>query len=172
LICCHLVQNARESLADGPRGREKALESSAVAPWAACRRGRRPAEFQLGETEANNMILGPWTIILGLFLMHVAEFVGAVMLIEWLVRWFASATTAEAALMFAVASGAAATVAVLVAHGRLGVIAVVAVIVFWSIVIFGATGTTAINVIAIAGAILVVAATVVLIESFMARREA
>jgi len=74
--------------------------------------------------------------------------------------------------MLGVASGAAATVAVLVAHGRLGVIAVVAVIVFWSIVIFGATGTTAINVIAIAGAVLVVAATVVLIESFMARREA
>jgi len=118
------------------------------------------------------MILGPWTIILGLFLMHVAEFVGTVMLIEWLVRWLASATTAEAALMLGVASGAAATVAVLVAHGRLGVIAVVAVIVFWSIVIFGATGTTAINVIAIAGAVLVVAATVVLIESFMARREA
>ena len=118
------------------------------------------------------MILGPWTIILGLFLMHVAEFVGAVMLIEWLLRWLASATTAEAALMFGVASVAAATVAVLVTHGRLGVIAVVAVIVFWSIVIFGATATTAINVIAIAGAVLVVAATVVLIESFMARREA
>ena len=118
------------------------------------------------------MTLTPWTIILGLFLMHLAEFVGAFVLIQWLVRWFGSATTAEAALMFGAVSGAMATVAVLVAHGRLGIIVAVAVMVFWSILIFGARGTTAINVVALAGAILVVAATVVLVESLMARQGA
>jgi hypothetical protein len=118
------------------------------------------------------MTLNPWTIVLGLFLVHLAEFVGAFVLIEWLVRWLGSATTAEAALMFGAASGAMATVAVLVAHRRLGIIVAVAIMVFWSLVIFGARGATATNVLALAGAILVVAATMVLVESFMARQGA
>jgi hypothetical protein len=126
-----------------------------------------------GETEGlTSMTLNPWTIILGLFLMHLAEFVGAFVLIEWLVRWSGSATTTEAALMFGAASVAMATVAVLVARGRLGVIIAVAVMVFWSLVIFGARGAVAINILALAGAILVVAATLVLIESFLARQGA
>ena len=118
------------------------------------------------------MTLNPWTIILGLFLVHLAEFVGAFVLIEWLIRWLGSATTSEAALMFGAASVAMATVVVLVSHGRLGVIVAVAVMLFWSLVIFGAKGATVINILALAGAILVVAATVVLVQSFMARQAA
>ena len=114
----------------------------------------------------------PLMIILGLFLLYLAGTGAAFGSIEWLVRWFGGATMTEAALTFSAVLGAVASILVLVAHGRWGVIVAVAVIVFWSLVIFGAGGTTAINIIALAAATLVVAAAVVLLESFMVRRRA
>ena len=111
-------------------------------------------------------------IILGLFLIHVAEAVAAFVFFKWLVRWLGGATMTEAALTFSAVLGAVASILVLVAYGRWGVIVAVAVIVFWSLVIFGPGGTTAFNIIALAAATLVVAAAVVLVESFMVRRRA
>src|SRR6267378_3385089 len=90
----------------------------------------------------------PLMIILGLFLLYLAATGTAFGSIGWLVRWLGGATMTEAALTFS------------------------AVLVFWSLVIFGAGGTTAINIIALAAATLVVAAAVVLVGSFMVRRRA
>src|SRR5215470_19387538 len=112
----------------------------------------------------------PLMIMLGLFLIYLGATGAAFGSIEWLVRWLGGATMTEAALTFGAVLGAVASILVLAAYGRWGVIVAVAVIVFWSLVIFGARGTTAFNIIAIAAAILVVAAVVVLVESFMARR--
>jgi hypothetical protein len=111
-------------------------------------------------------------IIFGLFLIYLAATGAAFGSIEWLVRWLGGATMTEAALTFGVVFGAVASILVLVAYGRWGVVVAVAVIVFWSLVIFGAGGTTAFNIIALAAATLVVAAAVVLVETFMARRRA
>jgi len=71
--------------------------------------------------------------------------------------------------MFTAVSGAVATLIVLVANQRGGVIIAVAIIVFWCFLIFGAAGTTATGILAGAGAALVVATAVVLVESFMVR---
>jgi hypothetical protein len=111
-------------------------------------------------------------IILGLFLIHFVAAAVAFVFVEWLGRWFSGATMTETAVMFAAAFGAVATILVLLAHGRQGVIIAVAVVVFWSLVMFGASGPTAINIIVLAVAGLAVAAAVVLAESFMARRRA
>ncbi len=114
----------------------------------------------------------PLMIILGLFLIYLAATGAAFGFIDWLVRWFGGATMTEAALTFGAVLGAVASMLVLGAYGRWGVIVAVAVIVFWSLVIFGAGGTTAFNIIALAAATLVVAAAVVLVQSFMVRRRA
>jgi hypothetical protein len=114
----------------------------------------------------------PFMIMLGLFLIYLAATGATFGSIEWLVRWLGGATMTEAALTFSVVLGAVASILVLVAHGRWGVIVAVAVVVFWSLVIFGAGGTTAFNIIVLAGISLVVAAAAVLAESFMVRRRA
>jgi len=111
-------------------------------------------------------------IILGLFLIHLAEAVAAFAFFKWLVHWFGGATIAEAALMFTAVAGAVTTLIVLVAKQRVGVVIAVAIIVFWSLVVFGAEGTTAINILAVAVAALVVAAAMTLMESFVVRRRA
>jgi hypothetical protein len=108
-------------------------------------------------------------IILALFLLHLAEAVAAYVFFEWLVRWFSGATMTDAVLMFAAVVAAVATFIVLVSRRRGGFIVAIAVIMFWSFIIFGAAGPTAINILAVAASALVVAASVVLVESFMAR---
>jgi hypothetical protein len=111
-------------------------------------------------------------IILGLFLIHLAEAAAAFVFFQWLVRWLGGATMIEAALVFGAVSAAVATIIVLVANRRGGVVIAVAIILFWSFVIFGTARPTAINILAVAAAVLVVAASVVLVESFMMRRRA
>jgi hypothetical protein len=107
-------------------------------------------------------------IILGLFLLHLAEAAAAFVFFEWLVRWFGGATTTEALLVFAAVFAAVVTIIVLVANRRGGVIVAVAVLMFWSFVIFGAARPTAERILAVAATALVVAASLVLVESFMA----
>jgi hypothetical protein len=109
-------------------------------------------------------------IILGLFLIHLAEAAGAFVFIEWLVRWFDGATISESALMFAAVIGIVASLLVLITHRRGGVIIAVAVIAFWSLAIFGAAGPTAVNIVAVAFAVLAVAAAVALAESVIGHR--
>jgi hypothetical protein len=109
-------------------------------------------------------------IILGLFLIHLAEAAGAFVFIEWLARWLGDATMTESALLFAAVIGAVACLLVLITHQRGGVIIAVAIIAFWSVAIFGASGPTAVNIMAVALAVLAVAAAVVLAESVMGRR--
>jgi hypothetical protein len=111
-------------------------------------------------------------IILGLFLIHLAEAAGAFVFIEWLVRWFGGATVTESALLFAAVIGAVAALLVLITHQRGGLIIAAAIIAFWSVAIFGASGQTAVNIIAVAFAVLAVAAAVVLAESVMGSRRA
>jgi hypothetical protein len=111
-------------------------------------------------------------IILGLFLIHLLEAAGVFVFAEWLVRWLGGATMAESALMFAVVIGAVTTLLVLITHQRGGVIIAVAIIAFWSLAIFGASGPTAANIIVVAFAALAVAAMVALAESLTRRRRA
>jgi hypothetical protein len=111
-------------------------------------------------------------IILALFLIHLAEAAVAFALIEWLVRWFSSATMTESAFMFAAVIAVVASLLVLITHGRGGVIIAVAIIAFWSLAIFGASGPTAVNIIAVAFAALALAAVVALAESVIGRQRA
>lgn len=111
-------------------------------------------------------------ILLGLYLIHLVEAAVAFVFIEWFVRWLGGATMTESALMFAAVIGAVAILLVLITHRRGGVIIAVAVIAFWSLAIFGASGQTAVNIIAFAFATLAVAAAVVVAEAGMGRRRA
>src|SRR5262249_8677990 len=111
-------------------------------------------------------------IILGLFLIHLAEAAVAFVFIEWLVRWLGGAAMPESAFMFAAVIGVVASILVLITHGRGGVIIAVAIIGFWSLAIFGASGPTAVNVIAVAFAALALAAVMTLAESVIGRRRA
>jgi len=111
-------------------------------------------------------------IVLGLFLIHLVATAVAFVFIELLGHWTSGATMTDAALMFGAAFGAVATILILLAHGRQGVIIAVVIVVFWALVIFGASGATAINIIALAVAALAVAAAFVLAESFIGRRRA
>jgi len=111
-------------------------------------------------------------IILGLFLIHLAEAAGAFVFIEWLVRWLGGATMTESAILFAAVIGAVASLLVLITHQRGGVIIAVAIIAFWCVAIAGASGPTAVNIIAVAFAVLAAAAAVVLAESVVGRRRA
>jgi hypothetical protein len=111
-------------------------------------------------------------IVFGLFLLHLAEYVAAYLSIDWLVRWFSSATIPEVILTFVAAFGAVAATMVLMAKGRGGVVIAVAIVVFWSLVIFGATGSTAIVVLVLAAGTIFSAAAVALVEPFMVRRQA
>ena|SRR5215470_5902070 len=111
-------------------------------------------------------------IILGLFLLHLAESIAAFVFIEWLARWLGGVTTTEAVLTFAAVSGAVATMIVLAANGRTGVIIAVAVIMFWSFMIFGTAGGTAMTILTVAATALLVSAAMVLAESFLARARA
>src|SRR5262252_6478859 len=105
-------------------------------------------------------------IILGLFLIHLAESIAAFVFIEWLARWLGGVTTTEAVLTFAAVSGAVATMIVLAANGRTGVI------IFWSFMIFGTAGGTAMTILTVAATALLVSAAMVLAESFLARARA
>ncbi len=111
-------------------------------------------------------------IVLGLFLIHLVATLVAFVFIELLGHWLSGATMTDAAVMAAAAFGAVATILILIAHGRQGVIIAVAIVTFWSLVIFGASVATASNIIALAVAALAVAAVVVLAESFIGRRRA
>jgi hypothetical protein len=108
-------------------------------------------------------------IILAVFLIHLLETAVAFAFIEWLVRWLGGATMTESALIFAAVIGAVAIILVLITHQRGGVIIAVAVIAFWSLAIFGASGPTAVNIIVAAFAALAVAAVVVVAESVVGR---
>ena len=132
--------------------------------------GLNRQEEATGGTPAGENMGTPFQIILGLFLIHLAATVGAFVFIESLVRWLNGASMTEAALMFGAAFGAVATILVLLAHRRGGVIIAVAIVVFWSFVMFGASGPTAIHIAALAVAALVVAAVLVLAESSIRRR--
>jgi hypothetical protein len=111
-------------------------------------------------------------ILLGLFLIHLIEAAGVFVFIEWIVRWLGGATMTESALMFAAVIGVVAILLVLITHRRGGVIIAVAVIAFWCLAIFGASGPTAVNIIAFAFAALAAAAVVVVAEAVMGRRGA
>ena len=111
-------------------------------------------------------------IILGLFLIHLAESVAAFVFIVWLARWFGNVTALEVVLTFAAVSGAVATMIILVANKRGGVMIAVAVIVFWSFMIFGTAAATTIKILGIAATALLVAAAMVLAESLLVRSQA
>jgi hypothetical protein len=111
-------------------------------------------------------------IILGLFLIHLAEAAVAFVFIERLARWLGGATMTESAFMFAAVIGVMASILILITHGRGGVIIAVAIVAFWSLAIFGASGPTTVNVIAVAFAALALAAAVALAESVIGRRRA
>ncbi len=109
-------------------------------------------------------------VVLWLFVKYLTAFIAVVVFYEWLVGWLSHVTTAEAVFTFIAAVGAVSALIFLVANRRKGVIVAVAVIVFWSLVMFGAAGTTAMRILAGAAVALAVAAVVALFEFLMRRR--
>ena len=100
--------------------------------------------------------MSPVQIVLSLFLGYFLAFIAAFFFREWLIGWLREVTMPVAILAFVATFGAAAIVHILVALGLGGIMAAIAVILFWSFVISRAEGATAIVILVLAGALLVV----------------
>lgn len=111
-------------------------------------------------------------IIFWLFVKYFAAFLAVVVFYEWLAGWLGGVTTVEAVRMFIAAFGVLAGIIVLMARRRGGFIIAVAIVLFWSLVIFGASGETAIIILAIAAAVFFAGVIVTIAELFMTRWQA
>lgn len=109
-------------------------------------------------------------IVFWLFMKYFVAFIAAVLFYLWLTGWLGSVTTTEAVLTFMAVFAAVAAVSFLVVKRRGGFVLAVALAVFWSLVIFGAAGRTAVGILILAGAALFVVLAVTIAEAFVVRR--
>jgi hypothetical protein len=108
-------------------------------------------------------------MLVGLFLLYLLAFTAVFLLIQWALGFLASATTTGAATFFFALGGMGAIV-VLTRHNLTGIVIVVAIGVFWSLLLLGADSTTLIPTLTIAAAVLYAAAAVAFMESVLRGR--
>jgi hypothetical protein len=107
-------------------------------------------------------------MILGLFLVYLAMFAAMFYAIEWLSDFLANATVSDAVTFVAAASGAT-TALILARSGLNGITIAVAIMAFWSVMLFGADRATVATTLDVAGLILVAAAAAALSEPILRR---
>jgi hypothetical protein len=105
-------------------------------------------------------------MIIGIFLICLAAFIVVLMSINWLTGFLASATTTDSVTFVAIVSGGLAIV--ILARAGLGGIAIaVAILIFWSLLIFGVDYVTVTATIDVSALLLCAAAVAVLAQSFL-----
>jgi hypothetical protein len=109
------------------------------------------------------------TMLVGLFLLYLVASTAVFISIQWALGFPASAMLTGTATFF-VASGGGGAIIVLVRHNLTGFVIAVAIMVFWSFLLFGTDSATLIPTLSIAAAALYAAAAVTLLESFLRER--
>lgn len=104
-------------------------------------------------------------MLIGFFLLYLAAFVAVLFAIQWLVGFVAS-ITAIGSVAFVIALGAMGAIAILARHNLAGIVVVVAIMVFWSLLLFGAESTTLVPTLTLAAAALYAAAAVTLVQAY------
>jgi hypothetical protein len=107
-------------------------------------------------------------MLIGLFLLYLAAFAAVFYAIEWLSVFLANATVSDVVTFVAAASGAT-TALILARNGLNGITIAVAIMVFWSVMLFGADRATVATTLDIAALILVAAAAAALSEPILRR---
>lgn len=105
-------------------------------------------------------------MLVGLFLIYLLAFIAVFLSIQWVLGFLAS-TTATGTVTFFVALGGMGAIVVLARHNLTGIVIAVAIMVFWSFLLFGTGRATLIPTLTIAAAALYSAAAVTLMESFL-----
>jgi hypothetical protein len=108
-------------------------------------------------------------MLVGLFLIYLLAFTAVLLSIQWIFGFLAS-TTAIGTATFFVALGGMGSVVVLARHNLTGIVIAVAIMVFWSFLLFGTDRTTLISTLTIAAAALYTAAAATLMENFLRER--
>lgn len=108
-------------------------------------------------------------MLVGLYLLYLAAFIAVLYAIQWLLAELSGLTSANSA-EFITAAGGMAAIAVLIRCDLGGIVIAVAILVFWSLLLFG-TGSACLTVtLTIAAAALYAAAAATIIESFLRGR--
>jgi hypothetical protein len=105
-------------------------------------------------------------MLVGLFLIYLLAFIAMLLSIQWILGFLAGAT-AIATITFFVALGGMGAIIVLARHNLTGIVIAVAIMVFWSFLLFGAERTTLIPTLTIAAVALYTVAAITLLESFL-----
>jgi uncharacterized membrane protein len=108
-------------------------------------------------------------MLVGLFLLSLAAFIAVLFLIQWLAGFLASVAV-TGSVESIIALGGIGAMAVLARHDLGGIVIAVAIMVFWSLLLFGTESTTLMPTLTIAAAALYAAAAVALVEGFLRRR--
>jgi hypothetical protein len=108
-------------------------------------------------------------MLVGLFLIYLLAFTAVLLSIEWILGFLAS-TTAIGTVTFFVALGGMGSIIVLARQNRTGIVIAVAIMVFWSFLLFGTDRTTLIPTLTIAAVALYTAAAVPLMENLLRER--
>jgi hypothetical protein len=108
-------------------------------------------------------------MLIGIFLLCLAAFVVALYAVQWLLA-FLSDITAAGSTEATVALGAIAAIAILARHNQAGMVLVVAIGVFWSLLLFGTDSATLTPTLALAAAALYAAAAITIMERWLRRR--
>jgi hypothetical protein len=107
-------------------------------------------------------------MLIGLFLFYLAAFAAVFYAIEWLAVFLANATASDVVTFVAAASGAT-TALILARNGLNGITIAVAIMVFWSVMLFGADSTTVATTLGVAALILIAAAAAAFSEPILRR---
>jgi hypothetical protein len=107
-------------------------------------------------------------MLIGLFMLYLAAFIAVFMSIQWLSDFLAHATMIDS-ITFIAALGAGTAVVILARAGLGGVTIAVAILAFWSLLLFGVDHVTVTTTIDVSAAVLCAAAAAVLSESLLRR---
>jgi hypothetical protein len=107
-------------------------------------------------------------MLIGLFILYLAAFAAVLLSIQWLSGFLANASTIDSVTFIAVLGGGLAIV-ILAREGLGGVTIWVAIVVFWTLLLFGADYVTVTTTIDISAAVLCAAAATILSESLLRR---
>jgi hypothetical protein len=107
-------------------------------------------------------------MLIGLFVLYLAAFIAVLVSIEWLTDFLAHATMVES-VTFIAALGGGTAIVILARAGLGGITIVVAILVFWSLLLFGGDYVTVATTIDVSAAVLCAAAAAILSESLLRR---
>jgi hypothetical protein len=105
-------------------------------------------------------------MLVAVFLLCLAAFIAVMFAIKWVLGFLAS-VTATGSVEFAVALGAMGAIAILARYNQAGVVITVAIMVFWSLLLFGAESVTLRPTLTLGAAVLYASAALTVMEDLL-----